>query len=125
MGLFPLKSVFQHTCSRSLINSVLPVKRPLRRAKPRHALDCSGPFQATSPNKRGKTLTEQRREFKDGAAEYRGPLHLLSSDVARQMLTVRRTLEGCPRQVLHLKATILLGSGAQAHGLFEPAAARP
>ncbi|MGO9262180.1 MAG: hypothetical protein ACLQU1_38640 [Bryobacteraceae bacterium] len=28
---------------------------------------------------------------------------LVSTDVGRQMLTVRRTLEGCPRQVLHLQ----------------------
>ena len=27
----------------------------------------------------------------------------MSTDVGRQMLTVRRTLEGCPRQVLHLR----------------------
>src|SRR6266849_3206831 len=34
---------------------------------------------------------------------------LASLDVGRQMLLVRRTLEGCPRQVLHLKATQLVG----------------
>jgi hypothetical protein len=32
---------------------------------------------------------------------------LVSIDVGRQMLLVRRTLEGCPRQVLHLKASDL------------------
>jgi hypothetical protein len=34
---------------------------------------------------------------------------LASTDVGRQMLMVRRTLEGCPRQVLHLKAGDLVG----------------
>jgi len=34
---------------------------------------------------------------------------LASLDVGRQMLLVRRTLEGCPRQVLHLKASQLAG----------------
>jgi hypothetical protein len=32
---------------------------------------------------------------------------LASIDVDRQMLLVRRTLEGCPRQVRHLKASEL------------------
>jgi hypothetical protein len=32
---------------------------------------------------------------------------LASVDAGRQMLTVRRTLQGCPRQVLHLRATHL------------------
>ena len=32
---------------------------------------------------------------------------LASVDAGRQMLTVRRTLQGCPRQVLHLKANHL------------------
>jgi hypothetical protein len=36
---------------------------------------------------------------------------LVSTDVGRQMLTVRRTLEGCPRQVLHLRVGDLLGAG--------------
>ena len=34
---------------------------------------------------------------------------LVSVDRGRQMVRVRRTLEGCPRQVLHLKATDLAG----------------
>ena len=34
---------------------------------------------------------------------------LVSTDVGRKMLTVRRTLEGCPRQVLHLKVSDLVG----------------
>ena len=35
--------------------------------------------------------------------------HLLASvDEGRQMLLVRRILEGCPRQVLHLKASHLV-----------------
>ena len=33
---------------------------------------------------------------------------LVSTDAGRQMLTVRRTLSGCPRQVLHLQASVLL-----------------
>src|ERR1017187_5312265 len=37
---------------------------------------------------------------------------LVSNDVGRQMLTVRRTLEGSPRQVLHL-ASDLVGLGAE------------
>jgi hypothetical protein len=37
---------------------------------------------------------------------------LVSTDVGRQMLTVRRTLEGCPRQVLHLRASDLIGARA-------------
>jgi hypothetical protein len=36
---------------------------------------------------------------------------LVSTDVGRQMLTVRRTLEGCPRQVLHLRVGDLVGAG--------------
>ena len=36
---------------------------------------------------------------------------LVSTDVGRQMLTVRRTLEGCPRQVLHLRVSDLVGAG--------------
>jgi hypothetical protein len=32
---------------------------------------------------------------------------LASIDKGRQMIQVRRTLEGCPRQVLHLKAGVL------------------
>ncbi|MGD1092897.1 MAG: hypothetical protein ABSB35_13025 [Bryobacteraceae bacterium] len=40
---------------------------------------------------------------------------LVSTDVGRQMLTVRRTLEGCPRQVLHLKAGDLVGAEARPH----------
>ena len=35
---------------------------------------------------------------------------LVSIDVGRQMLMVRRTLEGCPRQVLHLNASQLADS---------------
>ena len=38
---------------------------------------------------------------------------LVSTDVGRQMLTVRRTLEGCPRQVLHLKVSDLVVLGAE------------
>ena len=38
---------------------------------------------------------------------------LVSTDRGRQMLTVRRTLEGSPRQVLHLMSD-LVGSGAVA-----------
>jgi hypothetical protein len=38
---------------------------------------------------------------------------LVSTDVGRQMLTVRRTLEGCPRQVLHLKVSDLVAWGAE------------
>ena len=34
---------------------------------------------------------------------------LASVDAGRQMVQVRRTLEGRPRQVLHLKATDLVG----------------
>src|ERR1039457_3736354 len=34
---------------------------------------------------------------------------LASIDASRQMLLVRRTLEGCPRQVLHLNASELVG----------------
>ena len=35
--------------------------------------------------------------------------YLASMDVARKMLTVRRTLERNPRQVLHLKSRHLMG----------------
>ncbi|MGD1097724.1 MAG: hypothetical protein ABSB35_37770 [Bryobacteraceae bacterium] len=38
---------------------------------------------------------------------------LVSTDAGRKMLTVRRTLEGCPRQVLHLKAGDLVGAEAR------------
>jgi hypothetical protein len=38
---------------------------------------------------------------------------LVSTDVGRQMLTVRRTLEGCPRQVLHLKVSDVVSWGAE------------
>jgi hypothetical protein len=38
---------------------------------------------------------------------------LVSTDVGRQMLTVRRTLEGCPRPVLHLKVSDLVKLGAE------------
>ena len=34
---------------------------------------------------------------------------LASLDPARQMVQIRRTLGGCPRQVLHLKAELLTG----------------
>ena len=34
---------------------------------------------------------------------------LASVDEGRQMVQVRRTIEGCPRQVLHLKAKDLAG----------------
>ena len=34
---------------------------------------------------------------------------LESVDAGRQMLVIRRTLEGSPRQVLHLRANVLLG----------------
>ena len=34
---------------------------------------------------------------------------LVSTDPGREMLTIRRTLAGCPRQVLHLNAAALLG----------------
>ena len=47
---------------------------------------------------------------------------LVSTDAGREMFTVRRTLDGCPRQVLHLKAAVLLApagnqrvSGSQPH----------
>jgi hypothetical protein len=33
---------------------------------------------------------------------------LESVDAGRQMLVVRRTLDGCPRRVLHLRATAVL-----------------
>ena len=42
---------------------------------------------------------------------------LVSTDAGRQMLTVRRTLEECPRQVQRLISTRV---GVQAHGLFQP-----
>ena len=35
---------------------------------------------------------------------------LVSIDTGRQTLLVRKTLEGCPRHVLHLKASALLGT---------------
>jgi hypothetical protein len=38
---------------------------------------------------------------------------LASVDVARQVLLVRRTLEGSPRPVLHLKSSILVGPGIE------------
>ena len=38
---------------------------------------------------------------------------LVSVDAGRQMVLVRRTLEGGPRQVLHLKARDLVGRGAE------------
>ena len=50
----------------------------------------------------GLTLSEQslRRRLHDHGL-------LVSTDIGRQMLTVRRTLNGCTRQVLHLKAAVL------------------
>jgi len=50
---------------------------------------------------------------------------LASIDVGRQMLTVRRTLEGGPRQVLHLKADVLLGPQACGVPMFQPGARWP
>jgi hypothetical protein len=41
---------------------------------------------------------------------------LASLDSGRQMVQVRRTLEGCPRQVLHLNAKDLLGESQVAAG---------
>jgi hypothetical protein len=38
---------------------------------------------------------------------------LVSTDGGRQMLTVRRTVEGCPRQVLHLKVSDVVRLGAE------------
>jgi hypothetical protein len=38
---------------------------------------------------------------------------LVSTDVGRQMLLVRRILEGCPRKVLHLKGSHLVGVVAE------------
>ena len=49
---------------------------------------------------------------------------LASIDAGRQMLQVRRTLEGSPRQVLHLRATDVVGLVAEVGGslLSQPAA---
>ena len=41
---------------------------------------------------------------------------LASVDAGRQMVLVRRTLEGAPRQVLHLKASDLVDRTAEAPG---------
>jgi hypothetical protein len=38
---------------------------------------------------------------------------LVSIDAGRQMVLVRRTLEGSPRQVLHLKASDLAGRASR------------
>jgi hypothetical protein len=38
---------------------------------------------------------------------------LVSTDVGRRMLMVRRTLEGCPKQVLHLRVSDLVGLKAE------------
>lgn len=43
---------------------------------------------------------------------------LTSIDAGRQMLLVRRTLEGVPRQVLHLKASDLMGLVAEARRML-------
>ena len=40
---------------------------------------------------------------------------LVSIDAGRQMVQVRRTLEGSPKQVLHLKASDLAGRATEAH----------
>ena len=45
---------------------------------------------------------------------------LASTDVGRQMLMVRRTLEGCPRQVLHFRAGDLVGLGAKSKRILQP-----
>jgi hypothetical protein len=45
---------------------------------------------------------------------------LASTDVGRQMLMVRRTLEGCPRQVLHFRAGDLVGLGAESKRILQP-----
>jgi hypothetical protein len=52
----------------------------------------------------------QRLAVSEQALRHRLREHglLASIDVGRQMLLVRRTLEGCPRQVLHLKASELV-----------------
>ena len=43
------------------------------------------------------------------------PAGLLASlDPARRMVQIRRTLQGCPRQVLHLKAELLIGDVQEA-----------
>src|ERR1035437_6984094 len=42
--------------------------------------------------------------------------YLVSIDAARQMLPVRRTLEGSPKQVLHLRAHDLVGLVAEVRG---------
>ncbi len=49
---------------------------------------------------------------------------LASIDVGRQMLTVRRTLERCPRQVLHLKASDLAALDARETLPSHPTAGR-
>jgi hypothetical protein len=42
---------------------------------------------------------------------------LASVDAGRQMVQVRRTLEGHPRQVLHLKAVALVEQASQSFSL--------
>jgi hypothetical protein len=49
---------------------------------------------------------------------------LASTDVGRQMLMVRRTLEGCPRQVLHFRAGDLVGLGAESKRALQPTGRR-
>jgi hypothetical protein len=51
---------------------------------------------------------------------------LASVDAGRQMVLVRRTLEGAPRQVLHLKASDLVDRTAEAPGAMsaKPVAGR-
>jgi hypothetical protein len=49
---------------------------------------------------------------------------LASIDAGRQMLLVRRTLEGRPRQVLHLKACDFVSSSAQKIGFLFPIVCR-
>ena len=67
-------------------------------------------LRATS--RRDRTAGTERLAISEQTLRHR--LHsqgiLASIDAARQTLLVRRTLDACPRQVLHLKARVLTGN---------------
>jgi hypothetical protein len=52
--------------------------------------------------------------------EFRARAGLVSIDTGRQTLLVRKTLAGCPRHVLHLKASTLVGTIAESGAKLTP-----
>lgn len=71
-------------------------------------LDPTSSYQVAQQQAGGERLAVSETTLPRRLREHR---LLVSTDVGRQMLTVRRTLENHPRQVLHLSAGGLLGPG--------------